>query len=355
MFLLPAFAALRSVHDPVLSDIRLDFWWKVAVFSLTIVIGYRFQIGGDWFSYQYTNYRIGGGSLQSALLEKDPSYGALNWLSTKLGWGIYGVNLTCGFLFSWGLAKFCCQQPHRALALVVAIPYLVIVVAMGYTRQGASIGLVLLALTYLTRGNQLYFALLVAIAATFHKSAIIMIPLAALASTRKRAWSMTLARIWSTVWIGAMAILLYLLLVAEQFDNLYTNYIDAKYQSQGASVRIAMNLVPSIIYLLFRNKFNLNEEERSLWSWLSLSSLAFFILLMFSPYTTAIDRLALYMIPLQLFVFSRLPDIFGFRSGRRNYFLTLAVLFYYACIQFTWLNYAAHAHSWVPYKFYPIE
>ena len=35
------------------------------------------------------------------------------------------------------------------------------------------------------------------------------------------------------------------------------------------------------------------------------------IILALTPFSSAIDRIALYMIPLQLVVFSYLPDIFG--------------------------------------------
>jgi hypothetical protein len=33
----------------------------------------------------------------------------------------------------------------------------------------------------------------------------------------------------------------------------------------------------------------------------------------------------------------------------------LAVLGYYAAVQFVWLNFAIHARWWVPYRFFPLE
>jgi hypothetical protein len=60
------------------------------------------------------------------------------------------------------------------------------------------------------------------------------------------------------------------------------------------------------------------------------------------------------MLPLQLVVFSYLPDALGRRGGRNN-LLTLLVLLYYAVVQFVWLNYAVHAQYWLPYHFLPLE
>jgi hypothetical protein len=67
------------------------------------------------------------------------------------------------------------------------------------------------------------------------------------------------------------------------------------------------------------------------------------------PSSTAIDRLALYIIPLQLAVLSRLPIAFN-RSGS----LRLVIMAYSAGVLFVWLNFAKHAEYWLPYQFYPL-
>ena len=66
-----------------------------------------------------------------------------------------------------------------------------------------------------------------------------------------------------------------------------------------------------------------------------------------------VDRLALYLIPLQLIVFARLPMVFG-TEGRRNGQLTLAIIAYSALVQFVWLTSADNADYWLPYKVYPL-
>ena len=119
-------------------------------------------------------------------------------------------------------------------------------------------------------------------------------------------------------------------------------------------IRLLMNAVPAAILLLWRRRFEFTKAEAVLWRWFAIISLALLGLFLVSPSSTAVDRVALYMLPLQLVVFAHLPDVFGNR-GRLNEVLVAAVLFYYAAVQFVWLNYASHAISWLPYRFYPLE
>ena len=75
----------------------------------------------------------------------------LNWFAGQNELGIWFVNTICGGIFSYGLIAFARSQPRPWLALAVAVPYLIIVVAMGYTRQAAAIGFVMLGLSALAK------------------------------------------------------------------------------------------------------------------------------------------------------------------------------------------------------------
>ena len=275
----------------------------------------------------------------------DPGYQLLNWISAQMDWGIYGVNLIGGAIFSIGLAVFCRSLPRPWLALAVAVPYLVIVVAMGYSRQGIALGLAMLGLVALGRRETRWFVFWVVLGATFHKSAVILMPIAALAATRNR--------YWTALWVGVVAFGAYMLLLEESVESLITTTWRPRYQSQGAMIRLLMNAVPAAILLLWRRRFEFAKAEAVLWRWFAIISLALLGLFLVSPSSTAVDRVALYMLPLQLVVFAHLPDVFGNR-GRPNEVLVVAVLFYYAAVQFVWLNYASHAISWLPYRFYPL-
>jgi len=277
-------------------------------------------------------------------LQSDPAYKVLNWLSARIGGGIWFVNTFGAVLFSWGLIAFCRQQPRPWLALAVAMPYLVTVVAMGYTRQGIAIGLSMLALVALKDQRMYRYFFFMALAALFHKTAIILVPLVAFSSASNRWWRYAL-----TVIILAS---LYVLLIQDSTDYFVQGYIEAEYGSQGAAIRVAMNALPALLFLLFERRFGLPPGERAFWRIMALGGLAFVVLLAVSPSSTAVDRLALYWIPLQLYVFSRLPDALG-RPGGGNFLWVLAIVCYYALIMAVWLLFATHAQYWLPYQFTP--
>jgi hypothetical protein len=351
MFVLPALGALSArrhrVHAATgLRSVKLDGAWIAAVLVLSLLIGFRLEVGADWNNYVRYVHDARYVPILTILGAGDPGYQLLNWISAQMDWDVYGVNLIGGAIFSIGLAVFCRSLPRPWLALAVAVPYLVIVVAMGYSRQGIALGLAMLGLVALGRQETRWFVFWVLFGAIFHKSAVILLPIAALTATRNR--------YWTALWVGVAAFFAYILLLEEAVESLMTNYVEAQYQSQGTMIRLLMNALPAAILLFWRRRFEFSGAEPVLWRWFAIISLALLGLFLASPSSTAVDRVALYMLPLQLVVFAHLPDVFDNR-GRNKEVLVAAVLFYYAAVLFVWLNYASHAISWLPYRFYPLE
>jgi hypothetical protein len=132
-------------------------------------------------------------------------------------------------------------------------------------------------------------------------------------------------------------------------ETLVTGYIGTGYSSSGAAVRIAMNALPAFLYFVLRSRLKLEDDELRFLDVLALVALAFVGLLYVSPSSTAVDRLALYIIPIQLLVLGRLPLNLARTKG--NYQLLAAgVVVYSAAVMFVWLNFAVDADSWVPYS-----
>jgi len=372
LFLIPAGAALLSKQSGKMTSAgwrpgSTDMGWVFTWILITVLIGFRYRVGGDWFAYMRALDATRGLDVADALTRSDPGYALLNWLSQEMGWGIYGVNLIGGAIFAFGLMELCSNQPRRWVALTAAIPYLVIVVAMGYSRQAIALGFTMLGLVALNNSSILRFAIWVALGATFHKTAVLLMPIGALSATRNR--------YWTTVWMAVFFLTLYEVLFETEADALYRNYIVAQFQSQGALVRLLMNAVPAVAFLMWRRKFLFARTEARLWTWVAIISLALLVLYAVSPSSTVVDRMALYMLPLQLVVFARLPVVFGKQdwlgqiqkvagistdfeekssSGHADIF-TVAVVLYYAAVLFVWLNFADNAEDWLPYRFYPLE
>jgi hypothetical protein len=180
----------------------------------------------------------------------------------------------------------------------------------------------------------------VAVAALFHKTAVVVLPLLFFTSERNRVLN-ALAGI-------AGFILLYDVFLADDVDKLVKNYVGAEYNSQGAAIRVAMNLVPAAIMLVFGKRLELSAAEVRIWRVFAWTSVGLLVFLIVSPSSTAVDRIALYMIPLQLIVLPRAVKLFKSPQLGR-----MVIIAYAGAIQFTWLNFATHAQYWVPYRFFP--
>ena len=320
-------------------------------FATALMIGMRYEVGGDWFVYEeifrdtsYLGFFEALGWSGDYVSMQEPGYALINWVAARMGASIWFVNFVCGAIFCWGLIRFANRQPNPWLCVTVAIPYLLIVVAMGYTRQAVAIGFILAGLAVLDRTTIVRFVGYIFCAILFHKSALLVLPLVALAATRQR------VIIFPMMFVSA--ILLYYLFVQAAVERMVGNYIEAEYQSEGAAIRVAMNVPPAAIFLLFHKRFQLEPQQMKLWRNFALAAVGALAILMFTSATTAVDRLALYLIPVQLFVFSRLPLAFG-TKGNPNRAILVLVLAYSAFVQFVWLNFATHAEYWTPYQVYP--
>jgi hypothetical protein len=203
----------------------------------------------------------------------------------------------------------------------------------------------MVAMVALQNGLVYRFAIWLIFAALFHKSALILLPLA-LFTGRKR---------WGAVFgVFSLGILMFFLLLAEQVEFLLSGYIIDQYSSSGAGLRVAMNAVPATIFLIYSNRFGLDKNQISFWVWMSILALVLIFLLAISPSSTAVDRVALYWIPLQLFVWSRLPSAMGKNLSTQRQW-TFMVVVYCFTVQFVWLFYADHSYAWLPYRFFPWE
>lgn len=309
---------------------------------LMLMIGLRFDVGADWPTYEFLFQYAGRANLRRVLEIGDPGYQFVNWLVNQVGAGFWLVNLICAAIFAWGLQRFARAQNDPWLALAVAIPYLVTVIAMGYTRQAVAIGIILAGLASLQRGGSMpRFALYVLFAVLFHRTAVVVLPLVVFAADRNRFMNLVAGL--------AACVVLYDVFLSGAVEALVSNYIEAEYSSQGAAIRVAMNLLPAAIFLWSSRRFQYLPREHNVWRNFSLAAFVLLVLLLVLPSSTAVDRLALYVIPLQIAVLARMPRAFD-----SNGVLRVAILAYSAAVLFVWLNFAAHAEYWLPYRLYPL-
>jgi hypothetical protein len=107
-----------------------------------------------------------------------------------------------------------------------------------------------------------------------------------------------------------------------------------------------MNLVPSLLLLLYRKQWNRLFPNYVFWLTLALCSIASVALVEFA--STAVDRVSLYFTPIQVIVLSRLPILA--RKQMDPKLVTAGIVLGYAAVIYVWFNYATHARFWLPYQ-----
>jgi hypothetical protein len=337
----PVFApAAAGVQGPSSKAHHTPFrlFFAIGAIATVLLIGLRFKVGADWANYLVIFNGTKVQSVTSAVANGDPAYQFLNWFANQVGATIWLVNLVSAAIFGWGLYRLCSVQPSPWLAFAVAVPYMVIVVAMGYTRQSIALGVLMAGLARQSRGaGTLNFAIYVAVAAAFHKTAVVMFPLVALSGKGSRLVNFLLA--------VSASILMYDFFLGDSMDVLVRNYIDTEYSSQGALTRCSMNFLAAVLLWIFKDRLGLDRHEFKIWRNFGLASLLSMILLGVLSSSTVIDRLSLYLIPLQIVVLTRVALLGASRLAG-----TALVLAYSFSIEFVWLNFADHARYWVPYQ-----
>ncbi len=311
-------------------------WWLIGIFYI-LFIAFR-ECGGDYNNYLNRFNELSYLNLSQAISFGDKSYQFISYYINKMHLGFVTLTFICAFVSISGLISFLRRQYNPWLGLAVAVPYLIIVVYMGYMRQGIAIGLVMMGLVELSKGRFWRFVFFVILATSFHKSAIMMISFGIFAGKK--------GKLLKAIGVLTALVGVWTAFVSSEATVLWQNYVEAQIQSQGAMIRVVLNNIPALLLFYFRKEWKRYFSDYNFWKMIALASIASLFLVKFS--STAVDRMALYFIPLQIVVYSRLPLL----SKRiiSPLAVTYLILFFYLLVLTIWLNFATHAYYWVPYR-----
>ena len=338
---LPALFGLSPIK--IDRDLKMILFWLFGI-VLAILIGYRHEVGGDWFRYVDTAYGIQKGvSFDFSSFDTgDYAYRLIHWISVNYLNGIYATNLICAVFFVAGLLRFSRAMSIPWMALFVSIQFLVIVVSMGYTRQAAAIGFLMWGLVDLINGKNIRFYVLVIIGSLFHLTSLIMLPIGLMYNIKNNRIQFILLLL--VIILSGMAIYA---LFLRQIDHMIYYYLTIKFHhSDGAVVRVFMNFFAAVVFFIFYKKYKKNFNDRKLW--LIFSVVSIILLPLAFSYSTFVDRIAIYFLPLQLVVFSRVPILME-SPYNRTIFILGVILIYFSAL-FVWLNFGNFSSFWLPYQ-----
>ena len=339
---IPILASLTPIK---IKGILVSITWQLYALILILFIGLRHETGGDWANYLILQDSIKEIDLSQLVtlntITDDLAYQIINWYSVHYYYGIYTTNLVCAIIFVIGLFRLCRSLPLPWIALAVATPYLIIVVAVGYTRQAAATGIFMWALVDLMSGKNTKYFILILIGALFHKTMLVMLPFGFLFKS-----SILDLRTWF-IFIASLFLFIFF---ENRFDQMIQNFFSTNPLSKGAQVRLSVNVVAALVFLTFRHKWQRQFGDANLWFMFSIIILVMLIasLIFSEAITSMIDRLALYFMIIQLVVFARVPQLIK-NHFTRSIFL-ISVVACYVLELFVWLNVGWFSRHWIPYN-----
>lgn len=321
---------------------------------LTIFIGLRYEIGVDWDQYVEIMGRFSPEgdspfSLTFSYVVKniEPSYMFFSWIGAQLGNNIHIVNTLSALIFTYGLLSYCNKQEYPWLGLLISYPVLIIVVALGYTRQACAVGIEFFALTALE--NQKYYKslLLLLLASSFHISVLSCLFLYV---KKPKKGILKLKNIIPLALFVTIGAIVYFLRFGDAIAIYYLNYVVKSTSSVGALYRSIPLFIAALILIIRQNKFKM-YFEKTFHIYLKMAYAALFVsisILIFPKISTIFDRFALYLSPLIIYVFSKVIKLKLYKVEKFEYnFVFLLTYFFYT---FYWLINAVHSKWFVPYK-----
>lgn len=316
------------------------------LFYLICFIGLRHHTGGDWASQIYEYYRAQVTfNIYTLDFRGDFLFSYLNYLFSQLYGSIYIFNLFLASLLVLSVYLYSSLLSQRFITLLISFPYIFVVVGMGFNRQGMALSLVLIGLYYLQKNKFFNYILYSTFSIFSHKSAIIF-----LAINLFKFNKYFFLRIIFTFFIA----LLFIYFVKDDLSRLYFYYLGegVHLDSKGSVFRNSFNTIPVLLFIIFYKRFLkiMKEEEKQIYLFFSFYQLILFTMSFYI--STFADRMTIYSLPLQLFIFSNLHSIF---HPKYKALINVIILSMYNCYFFIWIFLAQYSKVWFPYRNIIIE
>jgi hypothetical protein len=308
----------------------------ILIFIFGIYIGLRDVVGGDWYQYLAHYNEIANSELINVLFSMDIGYVMLNYISALLDGGIYLVNYISAVIFLSGL--FILIRDFRlnfSLSLFIAFPYLITIIALGYTRQSIAMGFLMIVLSLLQQQKKVPAFMFLILAILFHKTAVFGI--------------IFFIERFSYVWIFLSLFLgtIFYVVFQSPIDIMYRVYFLNTMQSSGGFVRLLLLSLVSILFFKFRRQWSYYYHDYNIISKIAVVSILFFLLLVVTGASTLFDRLSLYLYPLQIIVLSRVLYFIKNKYLKIIYIMSIIIL--YSLMLIVFMLYGGHNYAWVPY------
>ncbi len=313
--------------------------WIFVILFLTIFIGFRYEVGGDWIIYEKYFDNISNITFKN-LLTQSPVFFLINKIAYYTKTQFVGVNFICSLIFMFSLAIFLKNSENKWLALAIAFPVIIVVLGMGYTRQSLAFSFFLFLIKSLEDKKLLSSFIYIILSILSHKSALFI-------SSFLLFLYFWYYKKYLYFTISILIPIFFLSFFWLNYKHLIYFYIGIGQHmfSYGVLPRALLISLVAIFFIFYRKKFtNLNDYQIFIYS-----SFSILIIILF-PFSfvasTFIDRLLLYLYPLKLVFIS-----FANLEDKKINFAIFFLIWSYFLYLIVWISFGKNSFSWLPYKF----
>jgi len=311
--------------------------WSFYLIFLIIFIGLRHEVGGDWNAYNkyFEEYKFF--DLLNLDISSDFVYIFINKISNLLGIGIYGVNLICATIFVLAINSFLIKTKNKWLGLLLFCPIVIIIMGMGYARQGLAFAFGLFLIVSL-EDRKIITSLIYFVLAVFsHKTALCFMLYYFFYFLYYKNYKLLFICIVSSI-------LLYLFFFNLLNHLLYFYLGSGQHMfALGALPRALLITSVAIVFLYNINDLGLSNYQKFFYKYLS------YIILLIGPFlfltSIAADRILLYFCVIKI-IFVSFADL----ENRSLKFLANGIILLYITYFTLWLSIGVNSIKWLPYS-----
>ena len=321
-------------------------WFLAVVFGAVLVLlaGTRYNVGCD-----YTGYLLRFGyagnltSWDTLLLREEPGFNGLVLAVKEAGLSYSVLILAVSSVYVVCLMRFASLARAPLAFLVLAFPVLVVQLGMSGMRQAMALGFLMLALVSFNHRSRVLTAIWILVAAQFHASAVIFLPMALLVGRHLS----TLRILAALVVLGPVVVFL----LQDRLGIYNDRYIEQIYgenSSSGAWFRYALVVLPFIMLARWYRRVEALFPKT-----IELMRLFMLIAFVMAPIgllsSVVLHRLVFYVMPVSIITLLAVSDTLA--VSWRMPVIRMAPFAVYGSYILVWFTLSGHASlCYVPYQ-----
>lgn len=337
---------MTAFFSVALSNRQLN-WFLALTFGIFLIFfaGTRYYVGCDYVGYLLRFERIEPfWNWAELIAREEPGFNGLMSSVKDSGIGYGGFILVMSSMYVFCMLRFSSLALSPLKFLVLALPVLTIQLGMSGMRQAMALGFLMLSFVSFTNEKKVMTAIWIVIAAQFHTSAIVFLPLAFLAGKH-----FSLKRILAGLIIMGPIVIFLIQDRLGVYSDRYIEQIHGENSASGAWFRYALVLLPFIMlatwYRQVEERFPRHIELLRLFMLIT-----FFLAPVGFISSVALHRLVFYLMPISIITLLCVTDTLA-RTSRYRIFLMFFPFMMYGSYIVVWFAFSSKASScYVPYQ-----